>query len=254
MPSEEVQKVLNSHDGRKCDGLMVLQMATTLQSRALVCLNNLIESMSVQDLGGNDVLFTLWKDFRTLSSDKDQVVEAATSAMRAVTQKLCSAQASQLNSISKDDLQQMLEFGANHSNFSVRTNVVHIAGSLGQFASLALSSNPSPEPGLEMIVQFLIMAATSDTELRVVSEALDKLFDVFSEDYTDSFCKKVDLVSKMRKMQPGLKVKIDQKKRQGDHETAAMASMAKKNLNLFIRYKEKKPGTNGSQSNGNGHC
>ena len=255
MPSEEVQKVLNSRDGRKCDGLMVLQMATTLQSRALVCLNNLIEQMSVDELGGNEVLFELWKNLRTLSSDKDQVVEAATSAMRAVTQKLCSIQAPapQLKSISNDDLREMLEFGAKHSNFSVRTNIVHIAGSLGQVGSFALSSNSSPEPGLEMIVQFLIMAATSDTELRVVSEALDKLFDVFAEDYTDRFCKKVELVSKMKKMQSGLKVKIGQKKREGDLETVAMASMAKTNLTKFIRYKENR-GINGSQSNGNGHC
>ena len=54
---------------------MVLQMAVTLQSRALLCLNNLIEIMNVDELGGCQALFEVWKNLATLSfsSDKDQV-------------------------------------------------------------------------------------------------------------------------------------------------------------------------------------
>ena len=54
---------------------MVLQMAVTLQSKALLCLNNLIEIMNVDELGGCQALFEVWKNLATLSfsSDKDQV-------------------------------------------------------------------------------------------------------------------------------------------------------------------------------------
>ena len=54
---------------------MVLQMAVTLQSKALLCLNNLIEIMNVDELGGFQALFEVWKNLATLSfsSDKDQV-------------------------------------------------------------------------------------------------------------------------------------------------------------------------------------
>ena len=64
-----------SISGRKYGGAMVLQMAVTLQSKALLCLNNLIEIMNVDELGGCQALFEVWKNLATLSfsSDKDQV-------------------------------------------------------------------------------------------------------------------------------------------------------------------------------------
>ena len=64
-----------SISGRKYGGAMVLQMAVTLQSKALLCLNNLIEIMNVDELGGFQALFEVWKNLATLSfsSDKDQV-------------------------------------------------------------------------------------------------------------------------------------------------------------------------------------
>ena len=64
-----------SISGRKYGGAMVLQMAVPLESKALLCLNNLIEIMNVDELGGCQALFEVWKNLATLSfsSDKDQV-------------------------------------------------------------------------------------------------------------------------------------------------------------------------------------
>ena len=202
--------------------------------------------------------------------------------MRAATQKLCSTQAPQLNSMNSSELKQMLEFGAKNQNSSVRTNIVHIAGSMGQFASMKLetlsaeSSMTSEIEGMELIAKFLIEAASRDTELRVVSEALDKIFDMFAEDYTDPFCKHVDLCRHLKQLQPGLKIKMGILKRKegGRSENLAMASMAKTNLVRFIKYKEKRigsnagnnnctgsngtgsngTGSNGTSANGNDHC
>ena len=172
--------------------------------------------------------------------------------MRAATQKLCSAKAPQLNSMNSSELKQILEFGAKSQNCSVRTNIVHIAGSIGQFASLKLetmsssaeSSMTSEIEGMELIANFLIEAASRDTELRVVSEALDKIFDMFAEDYTDPFCQHVDLCRHLKQLQPGLKIKMGILKRKegGRSENLAMASMAKTNLVRFIKYKEKRIG------------
>ena len=204
--------------------------------------------------------------------------------MRAATQKLCSSKAPQLNSMTSSELRQMLEFGAKSQNSSVRTNIVHIAGSMGQFASLKLETMPAAAAessmtleieGMELIAKFLIEAASRDTELRVVSEALDKIFDMFAEDYTDPFCKHVDLCRHLKQLQPGLKIKMGILKRKegGRSENLAMASMAKTNLVRFIKYKEKRigsnagnnnctgsngtgsngTGSNGTSANGNGH-
>ena len=91
------------------------------------------------------------------------------------------------------------------------------------------------------ISKFLIEAATRDVEVRVVAEALDKLFDMFSEDYTDKLCASVQLVGRLKQLQTGFKVKINMQAKQKCHdpETHAMAVMAKTNLTRFIKYKEK---------------
>ena len=182
--------------------------------------------------------------------------------MRAATQKLCSSKAPQLNSMTSSELRQMLEFGAKSQNSSVRTNIVHIAGSMGQFASLKLETMPAAAAessmtleieGMELIAKFLIEAASRDTELRVVSEALDKIFDMFAEDYTDPFCNQVDLCRHLKQLQPGLNIKMGILKRKegGKSENLAMASMAKTNLVRFIKYKEKRIGgvSNAAASN-----
>ena len=111
LPAENVQEILKSSLGLQYDGGMVLQMLQTLQSKTFLCLNNLIEAVSMEDLGGEEKLFQVWKDLGSLSltANSDQVVESATSAMRASTQKLTASKllhqigkVHQKQSISKD--------------------------------------------------------------------------------------------------------------------------------------------------------
>ena len=91
------------------------------------------------------------------------------------------------------------------------------------------------------IAKFLIEAASRDVELRVVAEALDKLFDMFAEDYTDKLCASTQLVGRLKQMQTGFKVKINMHAKQKcDPETRAMAVIARTNLTRFIKYKEKR--------------
>lgn len=258
LPAENVQEILNSPQGKKAEGPMVMVMVSTLQSRAFLCLNNFIESMTIEDLGGSAQVFEVWKSLGIIcfapGTMSDQVIEAATSAMRAATQKLCLEKSENFcNALqSSDEVQQMLEFGANHGNVSVRTNIVHIAGSLGQLLSLRLQTIPDASPSLILVAKFLLEAASRDVELRVVAEALDKIFDLFAEDYTDKLGDEVNLVVKLKQMMPGFKVKMNvhkRGKRTGDGETLAMASMANTNLSRFIKYKEKRAG-NGHHANG----
>ena len=67
-------------------------MVTTLQTKAFLCLNNIIEALTIEDLGGEQALFEVWKNlgqFTLTSNDQlEHVLEASTSAMRATTQKL----------------------------------------------------------------------------------------------------------------------------------------------------------------------
>jgi len=243
LPAENVQEILKSPEGRKNDGKMVMQMVTTLQTKACLCLNNLIEALTVEDLGGDQALFEVWKklgQFSLTSNDQlEHVLEASTSAMRATTQKMAKSQ--QMNELTSEDLQKLAEFGAKSNNSNIRVNLVHLLGTIGQ-------SCTKNEQIQIFVATFLTEAATRDVELRVVSEALDKIIDMFTEDETDKLCTQVGLIGKLKKLQPGFRTKLSlykqQRKSEGGNyaETIAMANMVKNNLNRFIKYKEKRCG------------
>jgi len=243
LPAENVQEILKSPAGRKNDGLMVMQMVTTLQTKACLCLNNIVEALTIEDLGGSEELFEVWKKLRDLSmasnDQSEHILEASTSVMRATTQKLAKSQ--QMNQLSPEDLQKLAEIGGNSTNSNVRVNIVHLLGTIGQ------SCTQNDQVRIS-IANFLTEAATRDVELRVVAEALDKIFDMFAEDETDKLCSQVGLIGKLKKLQPGFKAKMSlfkqQRKFQGSNqaETLAMANMVKNNLGRFIKYKEKRCG------------
>ena len=146
-----------------------------------------------------------------------------------------------MNQLTCEDLQKLAEFGAKNTNANIRVNIVHLLGTIGQICS-------KNEQVQIFIANFLIEAATRDVELRVVAEAIDKIFDMFAEDDTDNVCKQVGLIEKMKKLQPGFKTKMSMFKQKrkdegANHaETMAMANMVKNNLGRFIKYKEKRCG------------
>ena len=146
-----------------------------------------------------------------------------------------------MNQLSPEDLQKLAEIGGNSANSNVRVNIVHLLGTIGQ------SCIQNDQVRIS-IANFLTEAATRDVELRVVAEALDKIFDMFAEDETDKLCSQVGLIGKLKKLQPGFKAKMSlfkqQRKNQGSNqdETMAMANMVKNNLGRFIKYKEKRCG------------
>ena len=242
LPADNVQEILMSSIGLQHDGSMVLQMLQTLQSKAFLCLNNLIEYVPIEDLGGEDKLFQVWKDLGSLSlsANSEQVIESATSAMRASTQKLLPSKI--LHQIGGQEVDQLAEYGAKHKNASIRTNVVAILGTIGQSIAAQLETTSQAGPLHLTISMFLLEAASRDVELRVVAEALDKLFDMFSEDFTDELCAQVQVVQRLKQLQPGLKVKINmnRKNQKSDPDTHAMAVMAKTNLTRFIKYKDQR--------------
>lgn len=231
LPQEKCLEILKEK-GKKFEGEMVIQMVTTLQVKAFLCLNNLIECLTLEDLGGNEALFEVWKNLAQLSlfcEASNDVIEAATSAMRAATAKF-------KVQVSLEQLSKIAEFGATSSNVNVRVNIVNIMGTIGQ--NLV---NKEVDESQILVAKFLIEAGSRDAELRVVIEALDKVIDMFSEDFTVKLGKEVNLVARLKGIQPGLKTKmgIFKQKNGAKNETMAMASMVKSNLGRFIKYKEK---------------
>ena len=162
--------------------------------------------------------------------------------MRATTQKLFEAKCYQpFNKLCQLDIQKMIQFGATNPEANIRINLVQIIGNIGTLSTLAdVSDNLSQSS--ELFTQFLIDAASKDTDIRVVTEALDKIFDMFAEDSTDTLCAHMNLVGQLKKILPILKVKIGlvkKGKRQGINEDfLPIVNIAKTNLTRFIKYKE----------------
>ena len=94
-----------------------------------------------------------------------------------------------------------------------------------------------------IFAQFLLDAAAKDTDLRVVAEALDKLFDMFAEDDTDELCARINAVFQLKKLLPTLKIKMGLLKKGRNHKSVdesvmPIINIAKTNLIRFIKYKE----------------
>ena len=272
-PAENTCEILRgSHGGRgknrqkKYGGTAILKMLSTLRSRAFLCVNNMLGSdLSVEDLGGPDALFAVWSNLGLLcfhrtegetetqsSSYGDvELVESATSAMRATTQKLFEAKCHEpFNTLCQSDIQKLIEFGATNPEANIRINLVQIIGNIGSLSTLSgVDKNLSQSSNV--FAQFLLDAAAKDTDIRVVTEALDKIFDMFAEDSTDMLCARMNLVTQLKKILPNLKIKIGlvkKGKRQGVEENfLPIVNIAKTNLIRFIKYK----GNRLSNSHGN---
>ena len=236
LPPENVCQILMESTGGG-DGKMLMRMLNTLRTRAFLCLNNLVGSLGVDDLGGVDRLFHTWTELGKLCLESDgsaELKESASSAMRAIVHKLAecdsAAASSPFAAVTKEDLAKLLEFGAASGDPAVRTNVVNMAGNIGV---MTVECGESSEAA-ESVTQFLLEAAARDTSLRVVGEALDKIFDMYTEDSTDALCTKVGVVGKLKQLRTGLKVKMQ---KQSKGEDLSLMKQTKANLVRFIKYK-----------------
>ena len=234
-PPENVCQILKD-DAKPYGGQMLFKMLSTLRSRSFLCLNNLFPVLNIDELGGGDQLFSVWMNLGKLSFGPDMkdmdLLEASTSAIRALTEKLVERNSSTFASLTSQDLKSMLEAGSTSTEANVRVNMVHITG------SLAMASINSEY--LADIVNFLCEAATRDVSLRVVAEALDKLFDIFQEDETDQVFSNLGCLAKLKQILPGLKTKIGIQRQNLSREDHALITMAKTNLVRFIKYKEQR--------------
>jgi len=228
-------------------GRSLLNLSQQLVIRCFLCLSNLTDSLSLVQLGGCDSLYQTWTGLGTIccqNPDKDsqvdsELVEAATSAMRSSTTKLCGdASAYNLFTLGPSDLDQLLAVYSSPLA-SIRTNLVNILGDLAGLAAKNLG-DPSSRQVLSILGLWLVDNAAKDEDLRVVAEALDKLFDVFGEDDSDEIFADLKLLQKLSNILPQMKSRIGQNKKSLG-EDLSIVNMAKANLQRFIKYKGKRP-------------
>lgn len=214
-----------------------------VRCRALLCIANLAQSLDPQDLGGPAGLVSTWTclaqmAFINMNPRDLELLEASTSACRSVLQALAAAVGSDdagqtaLPSVSDEELKVLSQVGLQCSEGAVRANVTRIMATLG-----CLLGGPQPDV-LKKVGQYLLEVASKDSDIIVVTEALDATFDAFAEDVTDPIATEIELVPKLRQVLPAFRTKINQmRKSLGKHYPVVMT--AKTNLVRFLNYKSR---------------
>lgn len=215
----------------------VIKRFEKLEVHALLCINNLVSSLELEVLGGLDNLHTVWQGLVQLTAtkhdgDRDGLLEAVTSAMRAVAHKLAEHESPKLFEVTSDDLQFLYEMGQQCSCPDVRVNAIRIVATFGTH----FAKNKEPHPMLQSLGLFLLETVCKEEELWVVAEALDAIFDVFGEDHLNGIITEIRLIDRLRQLLPGLKAKM-KTNRQSLGEHYPVISTAKTNLIRFIKYK-----------------
>ncbi|XP_052816552.1 HEAT repeat-containing protein 3-like [Mya arenaria] len=215
----------------------ILNRFKVTQTHALLCLNNLVSSMDPEALGGADRLYTLWQGLQQMATSKScleqqEVLEAVTSAQRAVIGKLADVAPDRFSTVTPPDLQFMYEMCSKCQWAEVRVNALRVISTIG----IILSKNTTPNPLLKDVGLCLLERVCGDGDLWVVGEALDAIFDVFSEDHLDPIVREIGLVQKLKTIAPGIKSKIHQNRKSlGEHYP--LLTMARTNLVGFLKYK-----------------
>ena len=141
IPSCTAQQLFK-HRKRHCftGNTWFLKLLTSLRVRSFLCLNNLVTALPIQSMGGPEALFGVWSNlgilcFKPTSSGNDAAVsrseedllESATSAMRACTQKLQESKSSSLfSTLDTSDFQRMVNFASASPHSNVRINMVQV--------------------------------------------------------------------------------------------------------------------------------
>ncbi|XP_071540562.1 HEAT repeat-containing protein 3 [Panulirus ornatus] len=228
-------------------GPSLLSKLSALRTRSLVCIQNMISVLDINDIGGTELLYSTWVNlgstiFRNTCTDNG-LLEAAAGAMRAIMDRLSRDKCEKLASISEQDLQVIFEVGIMCTVHSVRANLARMIGTLGCLM-VAQNTEEAMKSGTAFVVltaatEYLLKVAAHDGELWVSAEALDVLIDLYSDDKTDKLAHHVRLVERLKGIQPQFKSKHQQqKKKLGEHR--ALILTVRDNLVAFIKYKSRR--------------
>ncbi|XP_038068205.1 HEAT repeat-containing protein 3-like [Patiria miniata] len=219
-------------------GKTVFKGLLRVQSRALLCLQNMIAVMDLASLGGPEALTLVLDKLLVLTMVEpapagDELVEALTSALRSVLQKMAASK-HMPQSLSEHHLTRLFGLGQGTQSEQIRVNIVGMLGSVGSL----LAAKADSEQLLTAVGTQLSEVAVKDSSLWVTAEALDAIFDAFGDGATaDAVAVKIGLVPKLKMLVPQLKSRLRQGKNQlGEHMPVVIN--ARHNLVRFIKYKE----------------
>ncbi|XP_038207905.1 HEAT repeat-containing protein 3 isoform X2 [Zerene cesonia] len=240
LPAENVMMILKEYE----ESQLVPKKLYNLQTRALLCINNMLSTLPINKLGGVNGVYKIWVDAGKLvfkqNSDNVNLLESATAVMRAALDKIKlrennAAESSLFSDLALSDIEIMLTGIKDCQVPEIRSNLIRMIGTLALL--LINNLNDTTTTVICTITEFILEQAHKENEVWVLAEAIDTLVDLYSEDETDSIAANVKLVEKLASLAPILKNKARQQ-RKLPKEYKVLVSTASSNLPRFIKYKK----------------
>lgn len=245
LPAQNVLIILKEYENTK----IIYNRVNSLQTRALLCINNLLSTLSVENLGSTSSIYKIWVDAGKLAFKQNTenltLLESATAVMRAALDKIKFRQNGStndnnlFNDLALTDIEIMITGIKECQVPEIRSNLIRMIGILALL--LVNSLNEITSNVICVITEFILEQAMKENDVWVLAEAVDTLIDLYSEDETDAVAAKVKLVEKLGAIVPVLKNKARQQKKL-PKEYRALVSTAVSNLPRFIKYKKDRIG------------
>ncbi|XP_046843216.1 HEAT repeat-containing protein 3-like [Xenia sp. Carnegie-2017] len=237
--NEEIIASSNIPEAAACRKIM-----KRIQTRALVCLNNLLSNIDVNQLGDNEAIVVLWNkiikitvkndDSSRFTRTDDEFVEAASGALRSTLEKLVEANAQECVTIEQVELICSISLVVSFE--AAKVNLMNVLGNMGKI--LIQIDTPDAHKTLQSIGIVLRDVLTSNESLLVIAEALDAIFEVFADSsLADDIATNIKLLSTLEKIVPALKSRV-KKERSHLGDRLSIINTARTNLVRFLQYKK----------------
>lgn len=186
--------------------------------------------MTTEDLGGPTAIYGVWLDLGQQvfnESANTAILEASTALMRATVAHLRSSP-QLFKQMTESDLKLMLDGAQQCTEPEIRANWLRMLGVLGFLL---------PEPLVKVIIIFILDQSHRETDAWTLSEAIDTLMDMFSDNDWNQICYELNLAQKTKELEKSLKAKLRQQKRELADRYLAVCTV-RTNLTRFTRYIE----------------
>lgn len=226
--AENVHEILVRHQPSLTKKLKLLRVS------CLLCLHNLCNVMSTDDLGGAANIYKVWLDvgqqiFQGANKSDAHLLEASTALMRATLEHL-KGSASLFAGMAESDLEMILSGVRACNEPEIRANWLRVLGTLGCLL---------PEPLVKQIMSYLLeCSAQEEEDAWTISEAMDALMDMFADNDWPEVAAQLQLPQKIKGLERVLKIKLRQQKQELGERYSAVATV-RSNLSRFAKYVEK---------------
>lgn len=186
--------------------------------------------MTTEDLGGPSAIYGVWLDLGQHifhETPNTAMLEASTALMRATIAHL-KASPELFKQMTEDDLKLMLNGFSISNEPEIRANWLRSFGVLGCVL---------PEPLVKVIISFILEKSLVETDAWTLSEAIDTLMDMFSDNDWNKISYDLNLAQKTKELEKSLRAKGRQQKRELADRYQAICTV-NTNLKRFTKYIE----------------